>query len=287
MQKRLRNQQNKTAYVLRRQPSVRRLATIVAVLIACAALTWQACQASAEESNATKEAYKNYIARLDSQMEARNLAGKGFLWLDADSQRHSAVLKGESPIARLDSPDIPGATLEHWIGGEFIPGVTLDKVIRADQDYASYPRFYGPEILDVKVIAHDGNHFKAYYRIKKHKVVTVVLDTIHDVDFVPLTNNRYYIRSHAEQIHEVRNYGEADQKVLPEGQGIGFLWGMDSYWRMEQRDGGVYMECEVVTLGRSVPFGMGALVHSVIESLASDSLKSTLLNKRRAVMASH
>ncbi len=73
--------------------------------------------------------------------------------------------------------------------------------------------------------------------------------------------------------------------MLPQGGGMGFLWAMNSYWRVEQRDGGVYIECEVVTLARSIPFGMGALLRSTIESFASESLENTLKAKRRAVMA--
>jgi hypothetical protein len=88
-------------------------------------------------------------------------------------------------------------------------------------------------------------------------------------------------------VREVRNAGESDEKVLPQGEGLGFLWAMNSYWRVQQRDGGVYIECEVVTLARAIPFGMGPLVKSTIQSFASESLANTLKEKQHAVLSSH
>ena len=73
--------------------------------------------------------------------------------------------------------------------------------------------------------------------------------------------------------------------MLPPGEGSGFLWAMNSYWRMEERDGGVYVECEAVTLSRDVPFGLGAMINPILQSFAEDSLKKTLDAKRVAVNA--
>jgi hypothetical protein len=247
-------------------------------LLCCAALL-------AEESQATKQAYQAYIGSLEKRIEAQNTSGAGFLWIDQDHQRRDSVRKGAIEVQRLDTPQIPGGTLEHWIGGEFVSGISLGDVIKADQNYAKYPAYYAPEILQARVLSQTKNHFKVFYRLKKREIVTVVLDTIHDVDFVPLGSNRYFIRSRSEDIREVSHYGSRDESELPANQGTGFLWSMNSYWRMEQRDGGVYLECEVVTLGRSIPLGIGGLVRSIIDSLARESLTNTLTNKRRAVLA--
>lgn len=160
-------------------------------------------------------------------------------------------------------------------------------MLKVDQDYTHYATYYAPEIVQARLISHNGNRFQVFYRLKKHKIVTVVLDTIHDIDFVPLSADRYFIRSRSEQVREVRNAGELDEKVLPEGEGFGFLWAMNSYWRVQQRDGGVYIECEVVTLARAIPFGIGALVRSTVQSFASESLVNTLKEKQSAVLASH
>lgn len=249
-------------------------------MIACVRL------AHAQEPEQAKAAFQSYIAALETRFDAQNASPENYLWIDQQPQRREAVRKGQIQVQQINAPQVDGGTIEDWIGGAFMPGVTLDQVLRVDQDYANYAKYYAPEIVRVRLISHQGNRFQVFYRVKKDKIITVVLDTVHDVDFMPLTNDRYSVRSRSASVREVRNPGERDEKVLPPGEGLGFLWRMNSYWRVEQRDGGVYVECEVVTLARSIPFGMGALLRPTIESFASDSLENTLKEKRRAVTGS-
>jgi hypothetical protein len=56
---------------------------------------------------------------------------------------------------------------------------------------------------------------------------------------------------------------------------------------MQARDGGVYVECEAVTLSRGVPMGLGLMVNPILQSFAEDSLKKTLEAKRQAVRSEH
>ena len=56
------------------------------------------------------------------------------------------------------------------------------------------------------------------------------------------------------------------------------------YWFYEERDGGVYVECESVTLTRDVPFGMGALVAPIIRNVPGESLRSALEHTRQGVL---
>ena len=62
----------------------------------------------------------------------------------------------------------------------------------------------------------------------------------------------------------------------------GFLWRLNSYWRFEERDGGVYVECEAISLTRNVPIGLGWIVNPIVRTLPKESLESTLRNTRRA-----
>ncbi len=233
-----------------------------------------------------KAAFQNYVVTVEQHFDAQNASREGYLWIDQDAQRREAVRKGEISVQQVRAPEVDGGTIEDWIGGAFLPNTTLDHVLKVDQDYPNYTRYYAPEIVQARLISHQGNHFEVFYRLKKHKVVTVVLDTVHDIDFLPLNSDRYSVRSRSASVREVRNAGEPDEQVLAQGEGLGFLWAMNSYWHVEQRDGGVYIECEVVTLARSIPFGMGALLRPTIESFASESLENTLKAKRRAVLRS-
>jgi hypothetical protein len=260
-------------------PPIKTIITLT-LFLAASAITY------AEEPQSVKAAYQGYIAALETRLDAQNTSSGGFLWLD-QNQRRDDVRKGEIPVQQVDAPQIDGGTIEHWIGGAFLPGATIAQVLKVDQDYANYAIYYAPEIVQARLISHSGNHYQVFYRLKKHKIVTVVLDTVHDIDFVPISTDRYAIRSRSESVREVRNAGESDENVLPQGEGLGFLWAMNSYWRVQQRDGGVYIECEVVTLARAIPFGMGALVKSTIQTFASESLANTLKEKQRAVLSSH
>jgi hypothetical protein len=253
------------------------------------ALLWLLCTALAAQAELkpeTKAAYQKYIAALDTEMAAQDRSASGFLWIDRDAGRQQAVRKGDIVTQQVKTFPIPDGMIQHWIGGVFLPGATLARVTQVDQDYADYAKIYGPDITRVTMLSHNGNRFVVAYRITKTKVLTAVLDTVQVIDYVPLAPDRLAIRSESQSVRQVENAGKPSERDLPEGDGSGFLWAMNSYWRMEQRDGGVYMECEAITLSRDVPFGMGGLINPILESFAEESLKKTIEAKRRAVGSS-
>lgn len=242
--------------------------------------------AQAELKPETTAAYQKYIAALDTQMAALDHSQTGFLWIDRDPARQQAVRRGEIATQKVKSLAVPDGMIQHWIGGVFIAGATLAQVERVDQDYADYGKIYGPDVSHVKVLSHDGNHFVVSYRITKTKVLTAVMDTVHAIDYMPLGPTRMAVQSRSESVRQVEDAGKPSERELAEGEGSGFLWSMNSYWRMEERDGGVYVECEAVTLSRDVPFGLGAFVNPILQSFAEESLKKTIDAKRQAVGAS-
>jgi hypothetical protein len=249
-------------------------------------LTCAGLAAQAALQPETKAAYQEYIAKIAPQMAAQNAAPSGFLWIDRDPGRQQAVRRGEIVTQKVFSSAVPEGMIQHWIGGVFLPGATLARVERVDQDYAAYGKFYGPDISRVNVVSQSRNHFVVAYRITKTKVVTAVLDTVQAIDYQPLGSGKLAVQSHSQSVRQVENPDKPTEQVLAEGEGSGFLWAMNSYWRMQERDGGVYVECEAITLSRGVPTGLGALINPVLQSFAEDSLKKTLEQKRQAVGAS-
>jgi hypothetical protein len=244
-----------------------------------------ALAAQAELKPETTAAYQKYIAAFDTQMAAQDHSQSGFLWIDRDPARQQAVRRGEIVTQKVKSLSIPDGMIQHWIGGVFLPGATLAQVERVDQDYADYGKIYGPDVSRVKVLSHDGSHFVVSYRITKTKVLTAVMDTVHAIDYMPLGPTRMAVQSRSESVRQVVDAGKPSERELAEGEGSGFLWAMNSYWRMEERDGGVYVECEAVTLSRDVPFGLGAFIDPILQSFAEESLKKTIEEKRQAVGA--
>ncbi|MGB6234954.1 MAG: hypothetical protein WBF46_15875, partial [Candidatus Acidiferrales bacterium] len=49
-------------------------------------------------------------------------------------------------------------------------------------------------------------------------------------------------------------------------------------------DGGVYIQCEAISLTRDVPAGLGWLIGSFIETIPAASLLSTLTETRAALL---
>jgi hypothetical protein len=92
-------------------------------------------------------------------------------------------------------------------------------------------------------------------------------------------------RSYTTRIAEVENAGSHKERVLPPDTGHGFLWRLFSYWRFEERDGGVYIECRGISLTRDVPFGLGWAIEPIIQKLPQESLIKTLEATRTALRA--
>jgi hypothetical protein len=239
--------------------------------------------AAAELKPATSAAYQKYISDLEARLNLQNQSATDFLWLNGDPARLQTVRDGKIASEHKSVSDVPGGMIQHWIGGIFMPGATISRIVAIDQDYADYAKFYSPEISQPKVLSHDGNHFVVSYRITKKKVLTAVEDTVHAIDYRPVSPNRMTVRSRSTSVNEVEDAGTPSERVLPAGEGAGFLWAMNSYWRMEEKDGGVYVECEAVTLSRDVPFGLGGMINPILQSFAEESLKKTLDSKRVAV----
>lgn len=69
---------------------------------------------------------------------------------------------------------------------------------------------------------------------------------------------------------------------LPVGKDRGLLWRLYGYWFFEERDGGVYIACESVTLTRDIPFALKKLLGPVINEMPGDSIRTSLTQTRKA-----
>src|SRR5260370_16197660 len=124
----------------------------------------------------TKAGYQTYIAAQETRLELQNRSQSGFLWIDRASNRTRSVQSGNIVTEQVTSFTVPGGMVQHWIGGVFLPRATLRRVIQVDQDYANYATIYRPDITRPKVLEHQGDHFLVFYRIRKKKILTAVMD---------------------------------------------------------------------------------------------------------------
>jgi hypothetical protein len=114
-------------------------------------------------------------------------------------------------------------------------------------------------------------------------VITAVLDTEHEVKYTKIDAKTWRSVSRTTKIAEVENPGKPDEREKPPGTGEGFLWRLNSYWRFLERDGGVWVECQAVSLTRDIPTGLGWLVDPIIRNLPKESLENTLRSTRAAM----
>lgn len=233
----------------------------------------------------TVHAFELYVRSAEARMEGTH-GTAAFLWTDGTPVRRSHVRAGEvaaEPWSGDGDVEIPDGLVHDWIGAVFIPGVSLEKTLQLVEDYNNHKRIYKPDVIDSRIVAADGHDYQVYMRLLKKKVVTVVLDTRHQVRYTSLGRTRCSSRSYSTRITEVENPGTSKERELPPGRDHGFLWRLNSYWRFEERDGGVYVECEAISLTRGVPTGLGWLVNPIIRTLPRESLANTLRATRDAV----
>jgi hypothetical protein len=61
---------------------------------------------------------------------------------------------------------------------------------------------------------------------------------------------------------------------------------LNSYWRYEQTDGGVIVECESISLSRSIPSLLEFMVRPIIDRVARESMERTLSSLRERILRS-
>ena len=229
-----------------------------------------------------------YIHRAEKEAEQTLNSDEPFLWSDLDSERSQQVHNGKV-VAQFwsgRSPvKVPDGLIHDWIAAAFIPDTSLADTLALIQDYDHHKNIYKPDVIDSKLISHHGNDFQIYLRLLKKKIITVILDTDHDVHYRSLGRTRCTCRSYTTRIAEVEDAASPQERVLPPDTGLGFLWRLYSYWRFQERDRGVYVECRAISLTRDVPFGLGWAIEPIIQKLPKESLINTLEATRRALHA--
>jgi hypothetical protein len=230
--------------------------------------------AAADLKPDTVAAFDRYIRETEQRLNAR----KAFLWSDESPARAQRVRQGEvvvEPTGAKPLTEVAGGLIHDWVGAVFVPRATLAATLEHVEDY-DHARTFHREVMDSHILAHSGNDFRVYMRLLKKKVITVVLDTEHDIHYFPIDATHCRSQSRTTRITEVDNPGKPDERELPPGTGHGFLWRLDTYWRFEERDGGTWIECEAISLTRDIPTGLGWLIEPIIRSLPRESLENTL-----------
>jgi hypothetical protein len=253
----------------------RALAIFIIIIVAVSA-----CMAAELKPEAV-QAYDRYI----HDTEAHIAAAKPFLWVDASPERLKLVKQGQvavDPWKGDGDTFVPGASIHDWVGAIFIPGGTLEKTLAVLQDYDHHKNIY-KDVPESKLISHDANNFK-YYRLRvlKNGPISGVFRTEFEAHYQQVDATRWICQTKTTRVTEIEDYGKLKQHELQPGRGSGYLWRLNGYWRLEQRDGGVYVECETTSLTRGLPPIIGALFVSSTHTIEREGLTATLQATRDA-----
>lgn len=244
--------------------------TLIAILLA--GLTRSAFAGPTAAADAS---FNSYVAGVESRLAQQHRGANAFL-APEDRDR---LRKGELIIEKLAPPSpagFPGALLHHWRGTAFAPGATAADFERLMRNFGTYPQRYAPQVVQTRVLSQQGDHYQVLMRVKQHHVITVVMDTQYDVTFAQLDAQYGYSLSRSTRVSEISSPGTANERALSPGEDHGFLWRLNTYWSYEERDGGLYMQIESVSLTRSIPTGLGWAIGPFVESVPRESLEFTL-----------
>lgn len=253
------------------------------------------CCAATELKQKTIEAFEHYVHVTDARMEAGLSAGGPFLWLDSLPERrklqlYDRVRRGELEIRQERTEEegkpieVPDGLIHHWVGVMFVPGVSLPRAVLLLQDYDNHWRTYGPDVRRSKLLEHTANTFRIYLQFYRESPRRVSFNTLFEVHYIQLDTTHVISRSSSVQIAELEHPEQPDSSEFAVGQGHGYLWRLTNYWRLEEKDKGVYLQVETIALSRDVPAIFAWFVNPLIRRVSRQTLANLLNATRRGLL---
>jgi len=240
----------------------------------------------AELKDKTVKDFDRYVSETERRLDARD---QPFLYIDGltgDKKKEAleALRAGDPVIAKLETTEgknkkkisIDDALVHHWVGVVFVRERSVSQAVALLQDYDRHATIYRPNVERSKTLSRDGDRFKVFLRFHMKKTVTAVVNSDHDAVFTREGSDRASSRIRSTRIQEVEDPGTSKEREKPVGKDYGFLWRLNSYWRFLERDGGVYIQCESLTLTRGIPWGVGFIVKPYVTEIPEETLDFTL-----------
>jgi hypothetical protein len=233
------------------------------------------------EPTATATAvFDAYVSSVEARLAGDHASASRYLE-PADPAR---LRRGEFVVEELTPAggrNLGGALLHDWRGTAFVPGAKAGDFRRVMMDFTGYPRYFAPQIVEARVLSQQRDRFQVSMRVRQQHILTVVIDMAYDITFARVGPNgdetsRGNSISRSTRVAEIEAPGTAHERALPPGEDHGFLWRMNTYWSYEERDGGLCIQVESVSLTRSVPAGPGWAIDPFIESIPRESLEFTM-----------
>jgi hypothetical protein len=224
--------------------------------------------------------FNSYIGGVESRLEQQHGSQNTFLVpTSLPSESDNRLRRGEFLVEQITPATgkaLPGAMLHHWRGTAFVAGATAGDFARLMKNFNAYPQRFSPQVLQARVLSQHDDHLEAVMRVRQKHIIPVVMDTSYDIVYGQLDAQHQYSLSRSTQISEIDSAGTPGEHALSSSEEHGFLWRQNTYWSYVERDGGLYMQIESVSLSRSIPSGLGWVVRPFVESVPRESLEFTL-----------
>jgi hypothetical protein len=268
------------------------------VAAAACALTLSVPACAADLKQKTTDAFNRYVAVTEARMAGELKPDGKFLYPDhpgpepSEEMRdaYARLKRGEILVERqeatLDGKDVqvPDGIVHHWVGLMFIPGANLQQTVAVARDYDHRAELYKPEVIAAHLISHQGDDYKIFMRLYQKRFTTVIFNTNYDVHWGRADDKKLYSNSISTRVAEVKDSSQPDGEEIPVGHGNGYLWRLNTYWRFEEKDGGVYVQCEALSLSRDIPFGLAWLIKPLVTKIPKQSLDRALGRTREVVL---
>ena len=248
----------------------------------------------AELQPRTLAAWETYVSSTERRIAAELDDGQRFLAADFLNETESNTLRallsnGRVYIRKMETADesgqriqVKGGMIHHWFGSIFVPDVNLDSLIQWVQNYDQHQQYFN-EVEESKLLSREGPTFHLFFRLRRKKIVTVVYNTEHTAVYRQHDPRRVSSRSFTTRIAQLEDPGTPSEKEKPVGNDSGFLWRLNSYWRFQEQEGGVFVECESLSLSRGIPFLLSWIFKGYVESVPRESLQNTLTSIREGI----
>jgi hypothetical protein len=236
----------------------------------------------------TARAFDRYVELTEIRMNG-DLPPKHFLHVAVTPELRATLRGGGLHIESATTVDngkkirVPGGLVHHWIGAMFIPSATVAQLKTAVRDYDNFKIYYKPVVTESKQITHDGGEDDVFLRLDEKLLRDVVLNTNYHLRYGMIDAQRAYVVSHSTRIAELKDSNNPGSAEEPVGNDSGVIWRFNWYWRLEQADGGVYAEWEMISLSRDLPFGLRWIFKTFAEKLPRESVITTLRGTKAAV----
>jgi len=272
-----------------------RLRSVHSTLLAACLGALPSLASGHEPKPETLAAFDHYRVLTEARMDTDRWAGH-FLYFDRyrterRNEINEQLRRGEFYFEQLhtlnggDKIPIPGGLVHHWVGIGFLPGVTLAQTKAVLEDYSNEKVIYYPEVRQSKLLSESGNDREVFLQFYSKTILT----TVFNVNFHSVTSDysstQTQISACSTRVADVENFGTPEEHELPAAESHGYLWSLCTWWHIEERAGGSYIQVEAIELSRTVPLMFAWIVNPIIRNVPKEFLSRLLTATRKAVTA--